>query len=156
MSRITELKDEVDYVGERLHRLRKRQMEPDVTHAILKLKDLTLDEVERVTTAAVKGGASQKEVDRLAVFAIVCKFLLIQRTFEEGSSSKERVATNQKQGRETVVKEVKLRNAKMAAQYRKRKPTVGCLNARRELREKHGLTLQQVTKALRSEGIEIK
>lgn len=155
MNRITALEDEVAYVGERLRRLRKRKMEPDVTHAILKLKDLTLDEVDRVTTAAIKGGAKQREADRLAVFALVCKFLLIQRTLIEESLIETDISNTKKQGREPLPTKIKRRNEKIAAQYRKRQPVVGCLNARRELRDQHAITLQQITKALRSEDIDI-
>lgn len=156
MSRITATKREVDYVGRKLRRLIGPDADLDVTRAILQLKDLSVNEVDRVVKASVKGGADPKSADRLAVFALACKFLLIQRTFDEANRYEKIIKSGKKTGRMTLAEKIKGRNADMARQYRERAAEIGCLQARRELSEKWEISVRQVTKALRGEGIDIK
>ena len=155
MGRIDSTRREVNYVSAKLHKLTRGKADPEVTRAILKLKDLGLAEVDRVVRAAVKGGAKEREVDRLAVFALVCKFLLIERMFYEANRYDKIVQKKPARGRKTPAEKLAARNQHMVDEYRRLKPKNGCAKTRKQLSEKWELSLRQVTKILRRAGVEI-
>jgi hypothetical protein len=155
MGRIDSTRREVKFVSEKLHKLTRGKADPEVTRAILKLKDLGLAEIDRVSRAALKGGAKEREVDRLAVFALTCKFLLIERMFHEANRYDKIVQDTQGGDRQTPAEKLAARNQHMVDEYQKLKPKSGCLKARKQLSEKWELSLRQVTKILRRAGIEI-
>ena len=155
MGRIDSTRREVKFVSAKLHKLTRGKADPEVTRAVLKLKDLGLEEVDRVSRAALEGGAKEREVDRLAVFALVCKFLLIERMFHEANRYDKIVRKKSGRGRKTPAEKLAARNKHMVDEYQKLKPKTGCLKARKQLSEKWELSLRQVTKILRRAGIEI-
>ena len=63
---------------------------------------------------------------------------------------------NRKRGQITKDKKHARRNESMAAMYRAQEPIVGCLNARRQLRDDKEISLQQVNNILRAEGVKLR
>ena len=155
MGRIESTRREVAFVSEKLDKLTRGKADPEVTRAILKLKDLSLAEVDRVSSAALKGGAKEREVDRLAVFALTCKFLLIERMFHEANRYEKIVKKGEGPGQQTLAEKLAARNQHMVDEYQKLEPKIGSLKARKQLSEKWEISARQVAKILRRAGIEI-